>query len=130
MRKVGGSTPLMALHFWYGDLIMKIEEICRNVSPELKEETETLARAVGALKDKIEQQIPTYKKMTLATPAKTTQGDIVLKNNPAMQEFRGIVRDYAAALKYLSEIIGDQNDEPKVSELDELRSEFGFRIAK
>ena len=77
------------------------EKICSGVSPKLHSQAVTLANAVMALQEKIEQQMPVYQKLPLAQTMTTTQGEKVLKNNPAMQEFRATVRDYSLALSYL-----------------------------
>ena len=65
---------------------------------------ETLRDSASALQKKIVQTIPDYESMPLAQEMTTTQGEKVWKNNPAMQEFRGTVRDYAAVVKLLKEL--------------------------
>ena len=65
---------------------------------------ETLRDSAAALQKKIIQTIPEYESMPLAQEMTTTQGERVWKNNPAMQEFRGTVRDYAAVVKLLKEL--------------------------
>lgn len=104
------------------------EKICANVSADIKPQAVTLANAVMALQEKIEQQMPVYQQLPLAQTMTTTQGEKVLKNNPAMQEFRGTVRDYAASLKSLQAILDDTDDQCEVSSLDDIRSRF--RVAK
>ena len=100
------------------------EKICSSVSPKLHSQAVTLANAVIALQAKIEQQMPVYNQLPLAQTMTTTQGEKVLKNNPAMQEFRGTVRDYAASLKSLQAILEDTPDEVEESSVDELRRKF------
>ena len=100
------------------------EKICSGVSPKLHSQAVTLASAVIALQVKIEQQMPVYNQLPLAQTMTTTQGEKVLKNNPAMQEFRGTVRDYAASLKSLQAILEDTPDEVEESSVDELRRKF------
>lgn len=79
--------------------------LCKKVNKNIKSQAMTLARAVLAMQDKIEEQIPVYKDLELAQSLTTTQGETALKNNPAMQEFRATVRDYASALKDLNTLI-------------------------
>ena len=100
------------------------EKICSGVSPKQHSQAVTLANAVIALQEKIEQQMPVYQQLPLAQTMTTTQGEKVLKNNPAMQEFRGTVRDYAASLKSLQAILEDTPDEVEESSVDELRRKF------
>ena len=79
--------------------------LCKKVNKNIKSQAMTLARAVLAMQDKIEEQIPVYKDLKLAQLLTTTQGETALKSNPAMQEFRATVRDYASALKDLNTLI-------------------------
>lgn len=81
------------------------ERMCKNVNKDIKSQALTLARAVRAMQKKIDASIPEYEKMPLAQELTTTQGEKALKANPAMQEFRATVRDYAAALKDLNALI-------------------------
>ncbi len=100
--------------------------MCKKVSKDIKAQAVTLARAILAMQEKIEDQIPVYKELQLAQELTTTRGEKSLKNNPAMQEFRATVRDYAAALKDLNAIIEDHPAEQasKASPLDSLRNRF------
>lgn len=104
------------------------EKICANVSADIKPQAVTLAKAVMAMQAKIDQQMPIYEQMPLAQTLTTTQGEKALKNNPVMQEFRATVRDYAAALANLQNLIDGNRAPAEVSSLDELRARF--KIAK
>lgn len=102
----------------------KAEEICQNVSPDIKPQAVTLANAVLAIQEKIEQQIPIYKQMPLAQQVKVGTGEKMLRANPATQEFRATVRDYAQALNSLNEIL-DTNKAPcGSSPIEDLRNRF------
>jgi hypothetical protein len=100
--------------------------MCKSVNKDIKAQALTLARAVLAMQKKIEAQIPVYEKLPLAQALTTTQGEKALKNNPAMQEFRATVRDYAAALKDLDALIEGHPAEQtsSVSTLESLRDRF------
>ena len=100
------------------------EKICSGVSPKLHSQAVTLASAVIALQEKIEQQMPVYQQLPLAQTMTTTQGEKVLKNNPAMQEFRGTVRDYAQALNNLQDILENNKTETSSGSLKELQEKF------
>ena len=97
--------------------------MCKKVNKDIKSQAMTLARAVLAMQEKIEEQIPTYESLPLAQTLTTTQGEKALKSNPAMQEFRATVRDYASALKDLNTLIEEHSTEQSanVSALDSLR---------
>jgi hypothetical protein len=84
---------------------------------------DTLRDSAVALQKKIIQTIPEYDSMPLAQEMTTTQGEKVWKNNPAMQEFRGTVRDYAAVVKLLKEL-EKSGDEIDTSAFDNIRRRF------
>ena len=100
------------------------EQICANVSADIKPQAITLANAVLAMQAKIDQQIPVYEQMPLAQQVKVGTGEKMLRANPAVQEFRATVRDYAAALKNLQEILDDNPTTAEVTNLDSLRARF------
>lgn len=100
------------------------EKMCENVSGDIKAQAITLTNAVLAMQDKIEQQIPIYKQMPLAQQVKVGTGERMLRQNPATQEFRATVRDYAAALNNLKDILEAQKAAPTISEVEDLRARF------
>ena len=100
------------------------ENICRYVKPDIRPQAETLARAVLTLQEKIENEIGGYKEMPLAQVLTTTQGEKALKVNPATQEFRATVRDYASALNNLNSILDKNATVPESSSLADLRKRF------
>lgn len=105
---------------------MTEKDICKTAPDNLRHQVETLARAVYAMQRKIDEQIPIYDKLPIAQTATTTQGEKILKNNPAMQEFRATVRDYAAALKNLADIIDTdaQDTTTKTTNLADFRARY------
>lgn len=103
------------------------EEICKNVNKDIRPQAITLAEAVITMQKKIEQQIPVYEKMPLAQQVTVGTGETILRQNPATVEFRATVRDYAAALKNLHEIVENNSDRGTTS-LDEFRARL--RVAK
>ncbi len=54
--------------------------ICKKVNKDVKSQAMTLARAVLAMQEKIDAQIPVYEKLPLAQMLTTTQGEKALKN--------------------------------------------------
>lgn len=103
----------------------KAEQLCDSVIPELKAQAITLANAVLTMQEKIEQQIPNYKKADLAQKVIVGTGEEMLRQNPLVQEFRATVRDYSAALNNLEEMLEKKKAEPEQNPLDALRSRFG-----
>ena len=100
------------------------EKICANVSADIKPQALTLANAVLAMQAKIDQQIPVYQQMPLAQQVTVGTGERMLRQNPAVQEFRATVRDYAQALSNLRSIIDNNSASAETSSLDDLRSKF------
>ena len=90
---------------------MKPEDICSKVNKDIRPQAETLAKAVLAMQEKIEQQIPIYEQMPLAQQVTVGTGEKMLRQNPATQEFRATVREYAQALNNLQELIGKEDIE-------------------
>lgn len=84
----------------------KVKKLCANVSEEKKAQALTLAKAIVAIQEKIEQQIPIYEKMPLAQTVTVGTGEKMLRQNPAAQEFRATVREYSQALKDFYELTG------------------------
>lgn len=102
----------------------KAELLCEGVSPELRAQAVTLANAVVTMQEKIEQQIPIYKNEPLAQAVTVGTGETVLRANPSVQEFRATVRDYAAALNNLKDILNENKTAPTTSAVEDLRNRF------
>ncbi len=102
----------------------RAEKICENVRPDLRSQVETLANAVLAMQAKIDQQIPVYQQMPLAQQVTVGTGERMLRQNPAVQEFRATVRDYAQALNNLQDILENNKTETSSGSLKELQEKF------
>ena len=106
----------------------KAEQICANVSTDIKPQAITLANAVLAMQNKIDQQIPIYEQMPLAQQVTVGTGEKMLRQNPAVQEFRATVRDYSQALNNLKAIV-DHNEEPvEIDDIADVKKKF--KLAK
>lgn len=104
------------------------EKMCKNVNSSLKDQAVTLTNAVLAMQEKIEQQIPIYKQMPLAQQVTVGTGEKMLRQNPAVQEFRATVRDYSQVLNNLKHIVDNSEEPVEVDSIDELKKKF--KIAK
>lgn len=100
------------------------EQLCGGVREDIRQQAITLANAVFAMQEKIEQQIPKYQEMDLAQEVTVGTGETMLRQNPAVQEFRATVKDYAAALNNLQDILAESKASTKVSDMSELRKQF------
>lgn len=104
------------------------EKICVNVSKDIRPQAVTLANAVLAMQAKIDQQIPIYEQMPLAQQVTVGTGEKMLRQNPAVQEFRATVRDYSQALNNLKAIV-DNNAEPvEIDDITDVKRKF--KLAK
>lgn len=104
------------------------EKICSHVRADLKPQAISLANAVFAMQNKIDQQIPVYDQEPLAQTVTVGTGQTMLRANPITQEFRATVRDYAQALNNLQDILGKNGEAAEVRNLDALRSKL--KVAK
>lgn len=104
------------------------EILCSKVKKDIRPQAETLARAVFAMQEKIEQQIPIYQQMPLSQEVTVGTGEKMLRQNPAVQEFRATVRDYAAALDNLQNLIGADITSADIVNLNSLRNKI--KVAK
>ena len=92
------------------------ERICANVSADIKPQAVTLANAVLAMQAKLEEQIPIYKQMPLAQQVTVGTGERMLRQNPAVQEFRATVRDYVQALNSLQQLTDSVDNNTQASD--------------
>ena len=104
------------------------EKICANVSKDIRPQAVTLANAVLAMQKKIDQQIPIYEQMPLAQQVTVGTGEKMLRQNPAVQEFRATVRDYSQSLNNLMAILENNKSATQVSSIEDLRARF--KVAK
>lgn len=104
------------------------EKICANVSKDIRTQAVTLANAVLAMQAKIDQQIPIYEQMPLAQQVTVGTGEKMLRQNPAVQEFRATVRDYAQALNNLQAILDNTPDQVEESSVEDIRKKFKIAI--
>lgn len=92
-----------------------------------KKSPETLMKAILSLQKKLEDNADQFQREPLRVWVENSNGVEVPKPNPFVQEYRAMVRDFAAAIKAYTEITG-KKDETQVSSLESLRSRF--KVAK
>lgn len=100
------------------------ELICKGVDPRIKAQAIVLANAVITLQNKIIQQTPEYESAPLVQEIIVGTGEKVLRDNPLVKEYRATVRDYAASIKSLDEILNAKKGTDERSPLDELKTKF------
>lgn len=71
----------------------------------------------------IENQLPVYEQMPAAQTMITTQGERVLKANPATAEIRAAFKDYCYVVKTQREL-SDGDNTSDASVIEDLRKKF------
>ena len=92
-----------------------------------KKSPETLMKAILSMQKKLEDNEKRFLDEPLRVWVENSNGTEVPKPNPFVQEYRAMIRDFAAALKAYKDITGEQ-ESAQVSSLESLRSRF--KVAK
>ena len=88
----------------------------------MTEQEKTISKIEQTMRSWIESQLPTYEKMPPAQTMTSTQGEKVLKANPATQEIRAAFKDYCYVVKTQREL--SNNEVADTSAIDDLRKRF------
>lgn len=99
-----------------------------NIDPNMRDQAVTVCKIEKAMRTKVKELIPIFKKMPAAQSVTNTQGEKVLKNNPAMQEIRATFRDYCTIVKVQQDILANKVAPVEVTSISALRNKL--KIAK
>ena len=103
-------------------------EALQDIDPRMKEQAAMVWKIEKAMRKKVRAIFPTFEEMPVAQAVTSTQGEEVLKNNPALQEIRATFRDYCAIVKTQMALIGDKPAPVEVTQIDAIRQKL--KIAK
>ena len=92
-----------------------------------KQSPETLMKAILSMQEKLIKNEKDFIEAPLMVEVEMGDGRNVPRANPFVQEYRAMIRDFAAAIKAYKEITGDK-DSAQVSSLESIRSKF--KVAK
>lgn len=92
----------------------------------MTEQEKLISKIEQTMRSWIKKQIPVYKQMPAAQTMTSTQGERVLKANPATQEIRAAFKDYCYVVKTMREIA--EGEPAEISSLEEIRARF--KVAK
>ena len=92
-----------------------------------KKSPETLMMTILSLKKKLEDNEKRFQEEPLMVWVETGDGRDVPRANPFVQEYRAMIRDFAAAIKVYKEITGEK-DSAQISSLEAIRTRF--KVAK
>ncbi len=88
----------------------------------MTEQEKTISKIEQTMRSWIEEQIPVYEQMPAAQTMTTTQGERVLKANPATQEIRAAFKDYCYVVKTMQDL--SKAEIPEKTSIEELRKRF------
>ena len=89
----------------------------------MKEQDNTLAAIEKSMRAWIENNLDEYENTPPAMMVTNTQGEVVKKADPALQEIRAAFKDYCYVIKTMREV-SDSEDAPQTSSIEELRKRF------
>ena len=88
----------------------------------MTEQEKTINKIEQTMRSWIESQLSVYEQMPAAQTMTTTQGERVLKANPATAEIRAAFKDYCYVVKTQKEL--SNGDEIDTSAVEDLRKKF------
>lgn len=88
----------------------------------MTEQEKTINKIEETMRTWIESQLSVYEQMPAAQTMTTTQGERVLKANPATAEIRAAFKDYCYVVKTQKEL--NDSSEVNTTAIDDLRRKF------
>lgn len=104
------------------------KEILQGIDPRMKEQAAMVWKIEKVFRKKVKAVLPMFDELPVAQAVTTTQGEQVLKGNPAMQEIRAMIKDYVFITKTQWDMLGDVAPTAEISQLDSIRQRW--KIAK
>jgi hypothetical protein len=99
------------------------------VDPVMKDQAVTVCRIERAFRAKVKELIPIFKEAEATQTVTNTQGEKVLKSNPAMQEIRATFRDYCTIVKVQQDILASKTAPVEMTSISALRSKLRAKVA-
>lgn len=104
-------------------------EALKGIDPRMKDQAAMVWRIEKAFRRKAKSILPTFEEQAVAQTVTNTQGEQVLKSNPAMGEIRATLKDYIFIVKTQFDLLGGKEVQPaEVTKIDALRQKL--KIAK
>lgn len=95
-----------------------------SVDPALRNQAATVCKIEKALRDKVNELIPVLDETPISQTVISTQGDRVIKGNPAMAEIRATFRDYCAVVKVQASMLDGKTTPAQMSTVDSIREKL------
>lgn len=102
--------------------------LTQNIDPSMRDQAVTVCKIEKAMRSKVKALIPLYKESDPTQTVTSTQGEKVLKSNPAMQEIRATFRDYCTIVKVQQDILANRAAPVEVANINSIRQKL--KIAK
>ena len=99
----------------------------RTKGDSFKKAPDTLQKAILSMQEKLIKNEKDFLAAPLMVEVEMGDGRWVPRPNPFVQEYRAMVRDFAAAIKAYKDITGEQ-ESAQVSSLENIRARF--KVAK
>lgn len=105
------------------------KEALKGIDPRMMDQAAMVWRIEKALRKKTKSILPTFEEAEVVQTVTNTQGEKVLKANPAMGEIRATMKDYVFIVKTQWEMLGEKSTaQAEVTRIDEIRKKL--KIAK
>ena len=98
------------------------------IDQNMREQAAMVCKIEKVFRSKVKQLVPLFKETEPTQTVTNTQGEKVLKSNPAMQEFRAMCRDYCTIVKVQQDILANKTAPVEVTNISAIRQRL--KIAK
>ena len=102
--------------------------LTEHLDPVMREQVVTVCKIEKAMRAKVKELIPIYKELPAAQTVTSSQGEQIIKGNPAMQEIRATFRDYCTIAKVQQDFLANRAAPVEVTSISALRNKL--KIAK
>lgn len=98
------------------------KQMVQNLDPNMKQQAVTIIKAEKIMRRKVKELLPVFEEMAVSQTVTNTQGEEVIKSNPAFQEVRATIRDYCTIVKVEQDILANRAAPVEViTPINELR---------
>lgn len=105
------------------------KETLKGIDPRMQEQAAMVWKIEKAFRKKAKSILQTFDDMPVAQAVTNTQGEQVLKSNPAMGEIRATLKDYIFIVKTQWDMLDNKTAaQPEITKIDEIRQRL--KIAK
>lgn len=100
------------------------KQMVQNIDQNMKDQVVTICKIEKAMRKKVKEQIPIFEELEASQTVTNTQGEKVLKSNPAVQEIRAMFRDYCSIVKVQQDILANKAAPVEIKSINDLRNKI------